>query len=186
MARPKKNDNENIESAVDTAVDTVEKNDDVEIKVTRNQNKAMQIDENEEIQIESLIPNVDYYDEASYNNFSWGEVGHIEYIPFGIVNNIWRNHRGYFVNLWIRPLDERVIKKFRLDKTYEKYDFVLDKENYTRDNVDKIFDIISSMPNSSKISIINKIKAFVMTGEVTDVSVLVPLGRKLDVDFVNF
>jgi hypothetical protein len=179
-----------VEEIVTNIVDTAEENMNEEIEeavkeaVSKNANREP-LNDNDEIEVISLIPNVGYKDSKTGDFYKWEEVEHIELMTFETIKNMHRNYKSYFRNLWLKPLDDRVINKLGLESTYKKYEFLMDKENYTRENIKKLSDAISSTPNGLKYSICNKIKSFVATGEVSDIKVIRELETKLDLDLVS-
>lgn len=139
------------------------------------------LNDSDEIEIVSLIPNVSYEDNRTGDFYIWDEVGHIEYMTFETIKNLWRNHRGYFKNLCLRPLDDRVVDKLGLKSTYDKYEFIMDEKNYTINNVSKICDTYNSMPNDLKYSLCTKIKNLVATEKIIDNRVIKQLKDILDI-----
>ena len=133
------------------------------------------------IEVESLIPNVVYEDSRTGNYYEWSEIGHCEDMTFDEVKNMHRKYKTYFNDMWLKPLDERVIKKLGLSRTYDKYDFLVDESNYTNDHIDEVLDGISSAPTSLKIAIVNRIKDM-----VSDIKVIRKLEKRLDIDLISF
>ena len=148
--------------------------------------KQKDLEDSDEIEVVSLIPNVSYKDSKTGDFYEWDNIGHIEYMTFDILKNMWRSHKGYFRNMWLRPKDDRVINKFGLTKTFEKYEFLMDKSNYTKKNIDTICNDISSAPNGLKSAIYDKVKSLVIDGEITDVSVIRKLETRLKIDLIEF
>lgn len=140
----------------------------------------------DEINVVSLIPNVSYKDSKTGDMYEWDEVGHVEPMTFETLKNLWRNHKGYFRNMRLKPDDERVINQFGLTKTFEKYEFLMDESNYNRKSINKICEVISDTPNALKHSIVNKIKDMVVTGKLTDISVIRTLEKHFDLDLTSF
>lgn len=138
------------------------------------------------IEVESLIPNVVYEDNRTGNYYEWSEIGHCEDMAFDEVKNMHRKYKAYFNDMWLKPLDERVIKKLGLSRTYDKYDFLVDESNYTNDHIDEVLDGISSAPTSLKIAIVNRIKDMVSDGTVSDIKVVRKLEKRLDIDLISF
>lgn len=138
------------------------------------------------IEVESLIPNVVYEDSRTGNYYEWEEIGHCEDMTFDEVKNMHRKYKTYFNDMWLKPLDERVIKKLGLSRTYDKYDFLVDESNYTNDHIDEVLDGISSAPTSLKIAIVNRIKDMVADGTVSDIKVVRKLEKRLDIDLISF
>ena len=140
----------------------------------------------DEIEVVSLIPNVSYKDSKTGDFYEWDEIGHKELMTFEVLKNMWRSHKGYFRNMWLKPNDNRVINKFGLTKVFEKYEFLMDKSNYTKKNIDNICDTIVNAPNGLKASLYEKVKSLVIDGDVTDVSVIRKLENRLNIDLIEF
>lgn len=139
-----------------------------------------------EIAVVSLIPNVSYKDSHSGDLYEWDEVGHVEYLSFETLKNMWRTAKSYFRDMWLKPQDDRVIEKFGLKNTFAKYEFLMDATNYTRKNIETLCKNISDTSNGMRFAICNKIKNFVVAAQVTDVSVIKALEKHLDVDLISF
>ena len=158
----------------------------VEKYTTKKTVDVNSLTDSEEIEVISLIPNVSYKDSYTNDLYKWEEVGHIEFMTYETLRNMWRNHKGYFRNLLLKPLDERVIVKLGLASTYEKYEFLMDESNYTRKNTDKLCETIVATPVSMRYAIINKIKDLVVSGKIIDVVVIRSLERYLGLDLISF
>lgn len=158
----------------------------VEKKTVKKTVDVNSLTDSEEIEVISLIPNVSYKDSATNDFYEWEEVGHVEIMTYETLRNMWRNHKGYFRNLWLKPLDERIIVKFGLTNTYEKYEFLMDESNYTRKNADKLCEAIATTPVGMKYAIINKIKDLVVSGKISDVAVIRSLEKHFGLDLISF
>lgn len=176
-----------VEEEKEATIDETEKNMIKENKKNATKSiNAEQLEDYDEIEVESLIPNVSYKDNKTGDMYEWDDVGHIEYMTFETLKNMWRNHKGYFRNMWLKPNDDRVINKFGLTKTFEKYEYLMDKSNYVKKNMHTICSAISDTPNGLKTSICNKIKHFVISGDITDVNVIKALEKNLKLDLIEF
>lgn len=144
------------------------------------------LSDSDALEVESLIPNVVYEDSRTGNYYEWEEIGHCEDMTFDEIKNMHRKHKTYFTDMWLKPLDERVIKKLGLSRTYDKYDFLVDESNYTNDHIDEVLDGLSSAPVSLKIAIVNRIKDMVADGTVSDIKVVRKLEKRLDIDLISF
>lgn len=154
-----------------------------------NENKVVKskdLNDFDEIKVVSLVPNVSYKDSKTLDMYEWDEVGHEEYMTFETLKNMWRNNKGYFKNMWLKPCDDRVINKFGLTKTFKDYEYLMDNSNYTKKNIDTICKSISNTPSGLKRSICNKIKDLVVKEELTDISVIKKLERHLNIDLTEF
>lgn len=160
-----------------------------EVVNAKNVNKKVSLEplnDSDEIDVVSLIPNVSYKDSKTGDMYEWDEVGHSEPMTFDTLKNMWRNHKGYFRNMWLKPLDDRIINKFGLTKTFEKYEFLMDSSNYTRANVKELCSVISNTPNELKYSIVNKIKDLIANGDLSDIVVIRDLEKHFNLDLVSF
>lgn len=176
MARTKTIKAIEADSVVEPASETVE--------TAQETKKALK--DSDEIEVVSLIPNVSYQDSHTDDLYEWEEVGHSELMPFSVIKNMWRSHKSYFKNLLLEPMDKRVVEQFGLSKVYEKYKMLLDGSNYTRKDINKIVDAISSSPNGLKFSLCNKIKSMIVQGEITDVFVIRTLEKQFDTDLISY
>ena len=167
-------------------IDTAEEMNEETIKTTKKSIKEQPLEDSDEIEVISLIPNVSYKDSKTLDMYEWQEAGHVEYMTFDTLKNLWRNNKGYFNNLWLKPNDDRVINKFGLTKKFEKYEYLMDGSNYTKKNIKAICDAIKETPNGLKFAICNKVKNLVINGEVTDVFVIRELEKRLKIDLITF
>ena len=173
-------------SVVKNIEDVVTEMNENEVKDIKKSVKVEPLEDSSEIEVISLVPNVSYKDSKTLDMYEWNEVGHMEPMTFETLKNMWRNDKGYFKNLWLKPMDERVINKFGLTKTFEKYEYLMDASNYTRKNINAICDAIKTTPNGLKFSICNKVKSLVISGELVDVFVIRELEKRLKIDLLVF
>lgn len=145
-----------------------------------------ELDDKEEIEVVALIPNVSYYDKATGDRYEWENAGDVEYMTVEAVQRMRRNSRGYFEDMCVKPNDERVIKKFGMERYYEQHDYLMDASNYTKDNITNVLDKFSSLrSNSLKSSIVNKIKDMISSGELSDAVVIRAIEKRLDIDLIS-
>lgn len=142
--------------------------------------------DSDEIEVVSLIPNVGYKDANTADYYEWDRPGHVEYMTYDVIKVMWRNAKGYFRNMWLKPCDDRVIKKLGLAHMYAKYDFLMNVDNYTSDNIEDICRSIESMPSEMKVTLMNKAKDFVVNGDVSDINVIRAVGKQLGIDLLSF
>ena len=176
-----------VEDVVEnSAVNATENMNEEEKKNTKKTIKAEPLKDTDEIEIESLVANVSYKDSKTGDMYEWDEVGHTEPMTFDTLKNMWRSHKGYFRNMWLKPNDARVINQFGLTKTFEKHEYLMDASNYTKKNIGSICNAIAETPNGLKFAIYDKVKSMVISGEVSDVSVIRELEKRLKIDLIDF
>jgi hypothetical protein len=183
MPRTTKNTVEEVTENV--AIEIVEEMNEKVKKSVKNTVKE-ELKDSDDIEVVSLVPNVSYKDSKTLDMYEWDEVGHVEPMTFETLKNMWRNNKGYFKNMWLKPEDDRVINKFGLTKTFEKYEYLMDASNYTKKNIKNICEAISDTPNSLKFSICDKVKNLVVDGELTDIGVIRELEKRLNIDLTAF
>lgn len=175
-----------VEETVDNvSFDAVEKMNE-EVKKTAKKSIKKELRDSDEIEVISLVPNVSYKDSKTLDMYEWDEIGHVEPMTFETLKNMWRNNKGYFKNMSLKPDDDRVINKFGLTKTFEKYEYLMDVSNYTKKNINTVCDAISETPNGLKFTICNKVKNWVVDGELTDVHVIRELEKRLKIELIDF
>lgn len=144
------------------------------------------LSDTDEIEVMSLIPNVSYEDERTSDFYRWENVGQIETMTFDVIKAMHRKYKSYFSDMWLKPLDERVIKKLALTRTYEKYDYLMDESNYTSDNINDVLNGLSSVPSGLKSTVINHIKDLVADGTISNINVIRQIESRLDIDLISF
>lgn len=186
MGRPRKNTTvTNKEAVVEktTAAPVEEIVEEKPVKVATKPEKV-KIEDDEEIDVQSFDSNVTYWDKATDETYFWEQVGEIISMPYSVIKNMWRNHKTYFRNFLLKPLDDRVVKELGLTKVYEKYDFLMEGSQYTKDNINTIINTINGGTNGFKSAIFNNIKNMIVGGDITDIYVIKQLGNAFDIDFI--
>lgn len=173
----------NIKAVVEE--DMKERNEKREANSEEKTQEAPLLD-TDEIEVVSLLPNVSYKDLRTNDYYRWDKVGDKETMSYDVIKNLWRNNKAYFRNLWLKPLDQRVIKKLGLESNYMKYEFLMNAENYTRGNIDELCEAISNTPMGLKLAVCNKVQNLVAAGKVSDITVIRALERKLGLDLLSF
>lgn len=169
-----------------TSSTKVENMNEEEKNIEKSSINSEPLRDSDEISVVSIVPNVSYKDSKTLDMYEWDEAGHVEPMTFETLKNMWRNNKGYFKNLWLKPDDDRVINKFGLTKTFEKYEYLMQSSNYTKKNIDSICKAISETPNGLKFSICDKVKNMVVNGEITDASVIKKLENHLKIELLEF
>ena len=167
-------------------IDTVDEMNEENNETKKKSVNSKPLVDSDEIEVISLVPNVSYKDSKTLDMYEWDVTGHTEYMTFDTLKNMWRNHKGYFKNMWLKPNDERVINGFGLTKTFEKYEYLMDASNYTKKNINAICEAIANTPNGLKFAICDKVKSLVVNGEVTDISVIRALEKRLNIELIEF
>lgn len=175
----------------EVAADTPENNTSDDKTITKKKGDENMRDDNiellksdDEIAVSSIIPNVTYKDKRNGDYYEWNKAGHTEYMSVAAIGDMWRSNKGYFKNLWLYPQDPRIIKKFKLEKTYSDYEFLISSPSYISDNLPEIRMAIGKASNQLKLTILNKIKLFIADGDLTDIKVIRELEKLFDTELI--
>lgn len=177
---------ETVEKDIIDAVETMNEEENKSAKNAKKSVKVEPLKDTDEIDVEALVPHVSYKDSKTGDMYNWDEAGHIEPMTFDTLKNMWRSHKGYFRNMWLKPNDARVINQFGLTKTFENHEYLMEASNYTKSNIKSICDAIAATPNGMKFAICDKVKSMVISGEVSDVFVIKELEKRLKIDLIEF
>lgn len=145
----------------------------------------IKLNDSDEIEVVSLIPNVSYEDKKTGDMYIWESVGHTEYMAFSVLKDMWRSHKGYFRNLVLKPLDERVVSHFSLQNLYDSYDYLMDSKNYTRDKIADVCNKILNTPSGLKNTIYGNIRAMVDNGKMTDINIIKYIDNTLGMELLS-
>lgn len=167
-----------IKEATAFAVEATNKEENVKDVVKKLTDK-------DEIEVESLVANVSYKDSKTGDYFEWPTVGHVEVMTMDVIRNMWRNHKGYFRDMILKPLDDRVVDDLGLKRTYAKYESFADASFYSRDNIDEALRELDSAPDTVKAGIVRRFYVLVENGEINDIQVLRKIEKHYDIDLIS-
>ena len=139
----------------------------------------------DEIEVVSLIPNVSYEDKKTGDVYEWNNVGDSEYMTFAALKEMRRTSKTYFNELWLKPMDSRVVKHFGLERVYKNYNMLMEEDSYTSDNITNTCKVISESPNGIKWTLLGRIRNLVERGVITDIKVLRALEKQFNVELLD-
>lgn len=64
------------------------------------------LNDSDEIEVVSLIPNVSYLDTNTSDFYEWERVGDVEIMTFESIKGMWRKYKSYFKDMWLKPNDQ--------------------------------------------------------------------------------
>lgn len=181
MGRPSKQVKEETLNEIEDVGGFVEETNTVKEKVVE-----VSLKDSDEIEVISMSPNVSYFDKNTGNRYEWENICDSEHVAFSVLKNMWIGHKGYFTEMILKPNDDRVIKHFGIGHLYQKYDILMNPENYVKKNIDMIIDLITNAPYGIQFSVFNNIKSYVANGQISDVYVLKALGKPYGIDLTDF
>ena len=143
------------------------------------------IDSLEEIPVRSItLGGTTWVSPKTNAHYRWNEIGSIEYVPFGELVTLNNTKRGFLFKPMVIVMDERAVKYFRLQDTYEKVaqihslKKVFDTNNLTE--ISKVLDTIIRV-NMRDVAI-SKIRDMRKTGELNNIDIIKMVEKKLCFD----
>ena len=148
---------------------------DVTIKASsRKQEETISSDE--EIAVRSVtLGGTTWVSPKTNAHYRWNEIGAVEYIPFGELVTMNNTKRNFLFKPMVILLDERAIKYFRLQDTYEKV-----AQIHNLKNISKVLDTIVRV-NMRDVAI-SKIRDMRRTGELTNIDIIKLVESRLCFD----
>ena len=83
---------DNIDTVAEISKDVVVGKDEKkkEVKTNKKVNKEP-LQDDDDIEVQSMIPNVSYFDVKNQDYYEWKQVGDIEIMTFEALKNMWKN-----------------------------------------------------------------------------------------------
>ena len=143
--------------------------------------------DDDEIEVISLIPNVNYQDPTYNEMYTWENPGDSELLTFGTLKTMWRNHKGYFRDLFLYPSDDRVIAFFKLEKVYATYSALMKPESYTGKSINKTLQELRKLDPTAQSNlrrvVSQRIQVLIDEKRIADFSVIRQLEREFNREF---
>lgn len=143
------------------------------------------ISSDEEIAVRSItLGGTTWVSPKTNAHYRWNEIGAIEYIPFGELVTMNNTKRAFLFKPMIILLDERAIKYFRLQETYEKVAQIHNlKEIFDTNNLVEISKVLDTIIRVNMRDVaISKIRDMRKNGELTNIDIIQLVEKKLCFD----
>lgn len=169
-------------SLINESVDAIASN--VMVKASsRKQEETISSDE--EIAVRSItLGGTTWISPKTNAHYRWNEIGAIEYIPFGELVTLNNTKRSFLFKPMVIVMDERAVKYFRLQETYEKVAQIHNLKNIFDTNnlveISKALDTIIRV-NMRDVAI-SKIRDMRKIGELNNIDIIQLVEKKLCFD----
>lgn len=148
--------------------------------------KPKELSPSDEVEVSSNVPyRVSYEDKATADKYVWEGVGEVQYMTLETLTRMRRNFPSYFEKMEVMPTDERVIKKLNLSKLYDKTDEFMSVDAYSRESVGATCEKIKSLGSGAKLTVLQKIKGMIESGDIIDIAVIRTIEKRLGVDLIS-
>lgn len=118
--------------------------------------------------------------------YRWNQIGAIEYMTVSELNEMNNYKRTYLNKPLVILMDERAIKKFRLQKVYENVAQINNLKSVFKKDIGTIEQVIDTALDASMRDIlISKVRQMIKNKTLTDINVIRLLEKKLQHDFTD-
>lgn len=169
-------------SMINESVDSVASQ--VTVKASSRKQEEV-ISSDEEIAVRSItLGGTTWVSPKTNAHYRWNEIGAIEYIPFGELVTMNNTKRAFLFKPMVILLDERAIRYFRLQETYEKVAQIHNlKEVFDKNNLVEISKVLDTIIRVNMRDVaISKIRDMRKNGELTNIDIIQLVEKKLCFD----
>ena len=150
---------------------------------TRKRDETIPVDE--EIAVRSItLGGTTWISPKTNAHYRWNEMGAIEYMPFSELCTLNNAKRAFLFKPMVIIMDERAIKYFRLQDTYEKVAQIHNlKKIFTTGNTVEISKVLDTILRVNMRDVaISKIRDMRRNGELTNIDIIKLVEKKLCFD----
>ena len=161
-----------ILNLINESVDSL--SSDVTVKASsRKQEETISSDE--EIAVRSVtLGGTTWVSPKTNAHYRWNEIGAVEYIPFGELVTMNNTKRNFLFKPMVILLDERAVKYFRLQDTYEKVAQIHNLKNiFDKADLVEIANVLDTIVRVNMRDVaISKIRDMRKNGELTNIDII--------------
>ena len=169
-------------SLIDSISNAIDEMDEAEENVTLSEEVSLSLDEM--IPVKSITFGGLTYKARSTNAiYRWNNIGAIEYMSVAELNEMNNYKRSYLNKPLVVLLDERAIKKFRLQSVYENVAKINNLKHLFKQPpavIERTID--NALDVNMRDILISKSRQMIKNGTLTDINVIKLLERKLQHD----
>lgn len=169
-------------SMINESVDSIASN--VTVKASSRKQEEV-ISSDEEIAVRSVtLGGTTWISPKTNAHYRWNEFGATEYIPFGELVTLNNTKRAFLFKPMVIISDERAIRYFRLQETYEKVAQIHNlKKIFDTNNLAEISKVLDTIIHVNMRDVaISKIRDMRKTGDLSNIDIIQLVERKLCFD----
>lgn len=167
---------------INESVDSIASN--VVVKASSRKQEEV-ISGEEEIAVRSVtLGGTTWVSPKTNAHYRWNEIGAIEYIPFSELITLNNTKRAFLFKPMVIVLDERAVRYFRLQETYEKVAQIHNLKNvFDTNNLTEISKVLDTIVRVNMRDVaISKIRDMRKIGELTNIDIIQLVEKKLCFD----
>ena len=142
---------------------------------------------NESIPVKSItFGGLTYKSRSTNAIYRWNQIGAVEYMTVAELNEMNNYKRAFLNKPLVILLDERAIKKFRLQKVYENVAKISNLKQLFKSDLGTISRTVqNAIDVNMRDILISKVRQMIKNKSLTDINVIKLLEDKLKHDFTN-
>lgn len=167
---------------INESVDSIASN--VVVKASSRKQEEV-ISGEEEIAVRSVtLGGTTWVSPKTNAHYRWNEIGAIEYIPFSELITLNNTKRAFLFKPMVIVMDERAVRYFRLQETYEKVAQIHNLKNvFDTNNLTEISKVLDTIVRVNMRDVaISKIRDMRKVGDLTNIDIIQLVEKKLCFD----
>lgn len=174
-----------VGSLIDSISDAIDELDEASDDDVQNGDVGLSLDD--VIPVKSItFGGLTYRARSTNAIYRWNQIGAIEYMTVAELNEMNNYKRSYLNKPLVLLLDERAVKKFRLQSVYENVAQISNLKKLFKSNISTISRVIDhALDVNMRDILISKSRQMIKNKTLTDINVIKLLEKKLQHDLTD-
>ncbi len=143
------------------------------------------LNDDTKITVQSLVPVVCYSCPITFEYFSWLEVGDTQEMTYKQIRIMSVKHPRYFSEKWIKPLNDDVLEKLKLNKYFESNLSRGDLKLLFGNDVAAVEEMLTNLNPDSKAELAPKAVKAAKDGKISNVKIIRLIEKHLGVEIME-
>ena len=143
------------------------------------------LNDDTKITVQSLVPVVCYSCPITFEYFSWLEVGDTQEMTYKQIRIMSVKHPRYFSEKWIKPLNDDVLEKLKLNKYFESNLSRSDLKLLFGNDVAAVEEMLTNLNPDSKAELAPKAVKAAKDGKISNVKIIRLIEKHLGVEIME-
>lgn len=143
------------------------------------------LNDDTKITVQSLVPVVCYSCPITFEYFSWLEVGDTQEMTYKQIRIMSVKHPRYFSEKWIKPLNDDVLEKLKLNKYFESNLSRGDLKLLFGNDVAAVEEMLTNLNPDSKAELAPKAVKAAKDGKISNVKIVRLIEKNLCVEIMD-
>ena len=137
------------------------------------------------VTVQALVPVVCYSCPITFEYFSWLEVGDTQEMTYKQIRIMSVKHPRYFSEKWIKPLNDDVLEKLKLNKYFESNLSRGDLKLLFGNDVAAVEEMLTNLNPDSKAELAPKAVKAAKDGKISNVKIIRLIEKHLGVEIME-